>query len=59
MTIDGTFLAGLGALLGALIGLVTFLFRVLVQSKNETIQILTEDRNYWKTLAQTLEMHRS
>ena len=57
MTIDGAFLAGLGALLGALIGLVTFLFRALVASKNETIRVLTEDRNYWKTLAQSLERH--
>lgn len=41
----------IGGIIGALIATITFLFRALVVSKNDTIKIVSEDRDYWKEVA--------
>ena len=44
-------ITAVGTIVGALIACITFLFRALVSSKNETIRVLTEDRDYWRGAA--------
>ena len=42
----------IGTIIGALIAAITFLFKALVSSKNETIKILEQDRDYWRGAAE-------
>lgn len=56
--LNGSTLAGIGAILGALSGAVTFLFKQVVQAKDAHIHDLTdrvanlaEDRDYWRDVA--------
>lgn len=39
------------ALLGALTGAITFLFKALISSKDNVIHELLDERNYWRDMA--------
>ena len=52
MHLDPESVASLAGILGALVGAITFLFRALIESKDSMIKLLTEDRNYWRGVAQ-------
>jgi Na+-translocating ferredoxin:NAD+ oxidoreductase RnfG subunit len=56
--LNGSTLAGIGAIMGALSGGITFLFRLLIASKDqqlkdrdEQMDQLLADRNYWRDMA--------
>ena len=56
--LNGSTLAGIGAVLGALAGGISFLFKALITAKDEAliakdVQIdnLTRDRDYWRDMA--------
>lgn len=51
MTIDPQTLVAIGSFIGGLIGAVGWLFRVLLQSKNEQIRELSSDRDVWREMA--------
>jgi len=57
MTITPEFLGTLFTVVGALAGAITFLFRSLIESKDATIKLLTEDRNYWRGVSQGMSQH--
>jgi len=49
--LNGTTIAGIGAILGALAGAVSFLFKALIESKDATIKELQDERDYWRNYA--------
>lgn len=53
----GETLAGVGAIIGALIGAITFLLRALIHSKDAEIKELSEERDYWRDIAMGTRVH--
>jgi gas vesicle protein len=59
--LNGSTLVGIGTVLGALCGAITFLMNALLKSKEETTETLreqnkeiAEDRDYWRNYALSL-----
>jgi hypothetical protein len=44
-------IATMAALLGALTGAISFLFKALINSKDNVIHELLDERNYWRDMA--------
>lgn len=62
---DGTTLAGIGGVLGALTGIISWLLRKLLRAKDEQIaearsqtEHVEHDRDYWRDLAMRLMSER-
>jgi len=52
--LNGTTLAGIGAVLGALVGALSFVFRQLIVAKDSQISDLKGDRDYWRDFSMTM-----
>lgn len=52
--LNGTTLTGIGAVLGALVGALSFVFRQLIVSKDAQIQDLKGERDYWRSFSMTM-----
>lgn len=65
MPVDATSLAAIGGLLGALTGVISWLLRKLLKSKEEQVaearaqtEHVEHDRDYWRDLAMRLMSER-
>jgi len=52
--LNGTTLASIGAVLGALVGALSFVFRQLIVAKDSQIFDLKSERDYWRNFSMTM-----